>query len=200
MLGNITMRWSPSCDVDTNLIWPASDRVCSALLYIPTSYVWSVARCCVLGEFGPEWYEEASLWGLVMQHCWRYETRLGHIYSATATYLLHILSHILRSHCHCYVWCCQILLLIYISICMYRWQFLFILLGVSDPVCWLLQNKVEMMLTEKICLMATLWPRCDIPWQRSMTKSDTYDMRPASQCYIPQCDEYCCIWCLFCVR
>ena len=34
MLGNITMRWSPSCDVDTNLIWPASDRVVHCYSYL----------------------------------------------------------------------------------------------------------------------------------------------------------------------
>ena len=46
MLGNITMRWSPSCDVDTNLIWPASDRVCSALLYLPRMCdLWRAVVC-----------------------------------------------------------------------------------------------------------------------------------------------------------
>ena len=34
MLGNITMRWSPSCDVDTNLIWPASDHVVHCYSYL----------------------------------------------------------------------------------------------------------------------------------------------------------------------
>ena len=34
LLGNITLQWSPSCDVDTNLIWPASDHVVHCYSYL----------------------------------------------------------------------------------------------------------------------------------------------------------------------
>ena len=54
------------------------------------------------------------------------------------------------------------------------------------------QRCDSMMVMGKIAVMVTLWPRCDIPWQRSMTQCDICDMctEQCSQLRYTMCTLY----------